>query len=394
MPPKAQSFGEFARSVRLQAGYGLREAARKMGISAAYLSRVENDVDAPSAGLTIKMSSLYRRPVEDFNAVAHSAAVKATVRGRQIQANEDLRALYRMAETLTSGELDEAIRFVLKNRGLRNDEIERELLRLRAELPRLRQGRRDGLLAADIRRRILSKRAISAMADELLEGAGIGSATYTPPTPVEQVVEEQPGLAYRIEELPWNDVLGLTKLHGGERHIIINARLADKSDSTSQHRFNFTLAHELFHAIEHLRPEASRAPTVMQRQVLALIESDVENSPRRSAAQKAVDRWAMSEKGPGLRTDEDWREWQANVFASSLLMPAWSLQREFRLRIGTEFVVVEHTTQLREVALQIAGDVFGGDIVHANSLADLFDVSRQAMAIRLLELRLIREVQG
>ena len=393
MPPRRKSFGGFARSVRLEAGCGLRQAARKMGVSAAYLSRVENDVDPPSAGLTLKMSSLYRRPVEEFTAIARSAAVKATVRGQQIQASEDLRALYRMAESLTPGELDDAIRFVLRKRGSSEEEIERELLRLRAELPRLRQGRRDGLLAAEIKRRILSKREISATADEVLEGAGLGRGVYKPPTPVEQLVESQPGIAYRIEELPWKDVLGFTKRRLNDREIVINARLADKLDITSQHRFNFTLAHELFHAIEHLRPEVSLLPGVMRRQVVALIESTVESPTRRSAAQRAVDHWARSEKRQGLKTDEDWREWQANVFASSLLMPAWSVRREFELRVGIPFRAVEHTSEIRAMALQVAGEVFLGGSFHGSSLADLFDVSRQAMAIRLLELRLIREVQ-
>jgi len=48
-------------------------------------------------------------------------------------------------------------------------------------------------------------------------------------------------------------VLGLTGWdEGGNRQIVINSVLADRQWESEEHRFNFTLGHELFHAIEHL----------------------------------------------------------------------------------------------------------------------------------------------
>ena len=46
----------------------------------------------------------------------------------------------------------------------------------------------------------------------------------------------------------------------------------------------------------------------------------------------------------------------------------------------------------RDFALDLAGEFLLAGTVYAQSLAELFDVSRQAMAIRLLDLGLVREV--
>jgi hypothetical protein len=64
------------------------------------------------------------------------------------------------------------------------------------------------------------------------------------------------------------------------------------------------------------------------------------------------------------------------------------------MRFGAEAMVVSKSENPREVALLAAGEgVFASDI-YDQSLADLFAVSRQAMAIRLIELGLVKEDQG
>lgn len=399
MPPRNQSFGEFARSARIKAGFGLREAARGMSISAAYLSRVENDVDPASAELIRKLAQLYQRPLEDFNAATRRPSVSAEVRGREIQSREELRTLYRMGELLTRDELEDVIRSVLKKRGLGDEDIERELARLRAELPRIRHGEREDLLAADIKPRFLSKRAISEMAEDVLRGAGLGPENYVPPTPIERLVECQDGIAYKIDDLPSKKgspiVLGLSKWSTPtERQIIINSTLADGAQGTSEHRFNFTLAHELFHAIEHL-PLAMNAvgSTFTRLQFATFIEND-RPVLRQSPAERAVARWAQAANAGALVTNEDWREWQANRFASCVLMPSWAVIAEFQRRLETDFLVACGGANVRQEALELAGETMFGDSVFGSSLADQFDVSRQAMAIRLLDLGLVREVSG
>lgn len=399
MAAKNQSFGAFARSARLRAGFGLREAARAMAVSAAYLSRVENDVDPASAELIRKMAQLYTESIEAFNAAAKRPAVTAEVRGREIQSREDLRALYRMGELLTRDELEDIIRSVLQKRGLTDEEVERELARLRAELPRICNSEGDGLLAADIKPRYLSKKNISVMATDLLKASGFGPGSYMPPTPIERIVDLQQGITYKIAELPSKKgspvVLGLSKWNGlTERQIIINSYLADSHQNTSEHRFTFTLAHELFHAIEHL-PLAMDAvgSSLMRLEYTAFVERE-RPLVRQSAAERAVARWAGISKPDRLVTNEDWREWQANRFASCVLMPDWAVIDEFQNRFQTEFLTATEGANIREEALAIAGEVVFGDRVLRSSLADQFDVSRQAMAIRLLDLGLVREVQG
>lgn len=370
-----------------------------MDVSAAYLSRVEHDADPPSAGLIVKMAQLYRRPVEDFTAVAKKPAVAAEARGRALQLTEDLRALYRMGGTLTPEEVEDMIRYVLRKRNLADEEIERELIKLRSELPRIRNNGRDGLFAADVKPRFLSKARVASIAYALLATNGIDVSTYVPPTPLEMLVERQAGVTYKISELPSKGgepvVLGLSKWNGPyERQIIINSTLADSPRQTDDHRFSFTLAHELFHTIEHLpRALACGVSSLMRAQVQDTIFVDhAFSAGKHSVAQSSVERWASRNKPRALVTDEDWREWQANSFASALLMPEWAVIATLKRRLRREFITAPPGSNAREVALAIAGDNLLEGIMYQKSLADLFGVSRQAMAIRLLDLGFIREV--
>jgi Zn-dependent peptidase ImmA (M78 family)/transcriptional regulator with XRE-family HTH domain len=372
-----------------------------MGVSAAYLSRVENEVDPASAELRVKMATLYEREIEDFNTAATSPAVAAETRGRALQLSEDLRALYRMGGDLSSDEVEDMIRYVLKKRGLGEAEIERELAQLRAELPRIRNNQGDGLFAADIKPRWLTKKGISAIAYRLLASQGLDQQTYAPPTPVELLVERQEGITYKISDLPASKdgepiVLGLSKWNGPlERQVVINSALADSRKGTDVHRFSFTLGHELFHAIEHLpRASFSKAVGFARSQMDEVIVERHPAGSRKSPAQRAVDRWTRASKPRALFTNEDWREWQANTFSAALLMPEWAVAKEFAGRADSEFVEVSQDANAREVAFDFAGGTLFGGTLHLKTLADIFAVSTQAMAIRLLDLGLVREGQG
>ena len=94
-----------------------------------------------------------------------------------------------------------------------------------------------------------------------------------------------------------------------------------------------------------------------------------------------------------LLTQEDWREWQANTFAAALLMPDWAVSREFEARTGEKNLMVQKESA-KQFALQIAGQMAFRDVVYEQSMADKFAVSRQAMAIRLLDLELVEGVTG
>jgi len=60
---KRQSFGEYLRMRRKTAGIGLREFARRLDVSSAYICRVEKDRDyPPSAEMLEKMEDVLELP--------------------------------------------------------------------------------------------------------------------------------------------------------------------------------------------------------------------------------------------------------------------------------------------------------------------------------------------
>lgn len=396
-----ESFGRFARRQRQAAGLGLRQAARLMGMSATYLSRVESDTDPPSAKLLHEMANAYKLPISDLAAQARARIgdrSAAAAHGLALESSAELRALYRMGTSLSAEEIQQFLRdYLREKKGFSENEIEYELAKLKSELPRIVKGR-DDMFASQVRPRRLSKERIDKAAYSLLARYGLDEKTFSPPTPVELIVEQEPGIKYRIDKLACKKtgeplVLGLTGWNDdGDREIIINGVLADSSNKTDGHRFNFTLAHELFHAIEHL---PLTAPAVMPG--MARIQfCDTAYSPplvqSLSGAARAVDRWAAIDSGPrSLNNDEDWREWQANTFAAALLMPRWGVTTEFQRRLGTDSINVPQGSKPREVALEIAGGILFNHVVYERSLGEIFAVSRQAMAIRLLDLKLVRE---
>jgi len=221
-------------------------------------------------------------------------------------------------------------------------------------------------------------------------------------------VEMEPEIEYRVEKLKCKSsgeplVLGLTRWNPeGRKQIVINTVLADSTKASDLWRFNFTLGHELFHAIEHL-PLAPRTSCESLRRLspvldVMFVDRGEEGGRARvtapkSAAGKAVDVWARKTDHKRLVTDEEWREWQANVFSSALLMPGWAVKAEFRDRIATDSISAGRTEDARQLALWAAGERIFDAGVYEQSLAEKFGVSRQAMAIRLLDLELV-EVDG
>ncbi len=90
-----------------------------------------------------------------------------------------------------------------------------------------------------------------------------------------------------------------------------------------------------------------------------------------------------------FQTSEHWREWQANHFAACILIPRFSLLREFEERFGTiqlaHPISKKKEAYAKEVARMNRPDNFGD----TRSLSELYCVSNTAMAIRLTDLELI-----
>ncbi len=153
----------------------------------------------------------------------------------------------------------------------------------------------------------------------------------------------------------------------GRFHIPSTTVLIDKSLPMGSPRFNFTLAHEIAHFVLHRKIEFSVVKGEEEKQIsdtnrhliLDQIQSD---SPR------------------------DWLEWQANKFASSILLPRFTVpmavenkQRELGVRrVGTIF----HDNQPDN---RIA---YHQTIEH---LVGIFITSKSAIRLRLRELNILVE---
>src|SRR5260370_30371483 len=183
MVKKSDTFGIFIRAARIQAGLGLRQAAREIGISAAHLSRVENDLMDPSGKLMDDMARLYKVATEEFTRRGSKPRASAAAHGHAIQASPELRALYRLGTTLEAADIEELIRKMLRERGVDESDIEKQLASLKSELPRVAKSVRDGLFAAEAKPRFLTKQKIANMAYEKLLASGFSEQSYQPPTP-------------------------------------------------------------------------------------------------------------------------------------------------------------------------------------------------------------------
>ena len=388
-----REFGEFVRKARVDRGLALREAARRMDYSASYLSRVESGDETASPKLIAAMSNEYGVPIEKLTELAPNK--RPGVHGHMLQGSPELRALYRLGSILDANEVEEVLRKLLAEKlNLEGEELEKQLRDLKNELPRLRTGA-EGLFAANVQPRVLSRKRISEMAEGFLRKHGLTRETYCPPTPIERLVELEPDIRLRVRELDRKQsekpfVLGLSRWGSdGNKEIVLNSRLVESETETSEYRLLFTLGHELFHALDHL-PLMNSAARLRTECCRAVIDMARNNTRGKSAAQRAVESWQRVEvPSRRLSTAEDWREWQAQTFSGAVLMPAWSVRKEFADRAQVNAFKCGEGVNPREVAFRFATDTVFGLNIFSESLHRTFRVSAQAMAIRLLTLNLV-----
>jgi len=341
------------------------------------------------------MKAEYDLDIEELTELASEKSAGAY--GHLIRNSAELRALYRVGSMLDPAEVDDLLRKVLAQKlGLEGEELERQVRDLKGELPRLRQGT-EGLFAAEVRPRFLSRKQITAMADLFLRKHGLVPGVYRPPTPIESLVESEPDIRLRVGDLDQSPshkayVLGMSRWgKDGNKEIVLNSVLVESEDETSEYRLLFTLGHELFHALDHLplmdsntRRQVECFRTVSPYGAVTL------PTARKTPAQRAVEHWRDTESSPRrLLTNEDWREWQAQTFAACVLMPEWAVRDEFNKRTGKHRIQCGEGMNSRALAFDVATKTTMGNQVFDHSLNRLFKVSAQAMAIRLLSLRLI-----
>lgn len=210
----------------------------------------------------------------------------------------------------------------------------------------------------------LDKEAIARQAEGLIgDYEAMMGRRVAPPIPVEDVVERFLGLDLTYENLDeklgMDDVLGATYVRS--KRISINRRLLeDKSEG----RLVFTCAHEVGHWVLHRRL--------------------VEEAVRRERLQEAIVCRARNAREPV--------EWQADYFASCLLMPAPEMKEAFFMVCPSGKLFLDNVkSALGGTAVCIDPCVknwhFIADMVRESGR--FTNVSKEAVAFRMEELGLL-----
>lgn len=393
------TFGEYIREARVKSEKGLREAAKLLGISPSYLSRLEaGDFPPPSPDVLRKMAALYQ---SDWFALLERAKERAPeAMAADAGAAPVLQAFYRAAKNQTpevqeqmfKGALD-AIQLPDDQKKALLDQLRQMLARANSrDLPRRASGD-DGLYAMDIKPRFLSRIRVKEMALAVM--AKVFGSEVPLPVPLDRIVSEYDKeimLTGRrdIEPARLRDgspsVLGLSRWSrdGKRRELVVHQDLLDADDKPGRRRANFTIAHELFHCIEHLPLVQARCPDVVMARSVAFVSL--------SPMMLRKPWYEKEHRKRTLTTNEDWREWQANQFAAELLMPEEAVREAVKQFFGEESFVAPDGNP-REFADEIARMPCEDEFGNVMCLSDRFDVNTQPMAIRLLSLGIVTGVE-
>lgn len=211
-------------------------------------------------------------------------------------------------------------------------------------------------------------------------GTNHGQVT-APPIAIDEIVELY--LKLRLEFIDMRQLFGVDDVHGAlwvnERRVGIDQRLDPVESPSMQGRYNFTLAHEAGHWRLH-------------RQLFQRKANQLKLLPDSTERPEYICR--SSDTAP--------IEFQANRFASCLLMPREMVKRAWHEWRGSMEPI--YLTDLRDRQRQILtaevlrrGGAKSGEngtdemlLEHASRpLAELFQVSAEAMRIRLEGMKLL-----
>jgi Zn-dependent peptidase ImmA (M78 family) len=187
------------------------------------------------------------------------------------------------------------------------------------------------------------------------------------PVPVDEIAECYLELELKIEELNTcadeTKILGATWIEQGL--IAIDQSLEPESNPNLLGRYRFTLAHEIGHWVLHRRRllESKSAPLFDKSRCEAIVCRDGSNEPI---------------------------EVQANKFAALLLMPEYSVKQEWQLNYGSSDIY-EAWEEIEDIRARfsLSPDTLPA-VERAQEMAVCFDVSAQAMMIKLVNMGLIR----
>jgi hypothetical protein len=189
-----------------------------------------------------------------------------------------------------------------------------------------------------------------------------------PPVPVEQILEAHLQLTLEVDDLPavvgTVGVLGATYVQ--DRRVVIDQSLDPSEFPAMLGRYRFTVAHEVGHWALHRH---------------AFLENPAQGRLFDERGQPSI----VCRSGSKERA-----EWQADCFAGHLLMPKAMVFEVWREQHGSlqPYIAVDEIADLN-ARWGLAEDM-RPTVKAAREIARVFDVSGQAMQIRLMGLGLVR----
>ena len=215
----------------------------------------------------------------------------------------------------------------------------------------------------------ISKKEIAVKAMALIEDfQGRAGYRIRPPIPVEEIIERSLGLNLQYMDLSkifgGRGVLGAT--YAESRLVCINERLFEHS---SEGRRVFTCAHEAGHWVLHRRYVKTQDGDGSKNQAIVCTTAN---------AKEPI-------------------EWQADYFASCLLMPEKEMKEAFQRACCPEPLVIRHAKSLSKAGYPCKEPFLEQWPYIAAAMCEaggFSNVSRQAMIIRLQDLGLLINKTG
>jgi Zn-dependent peptidase ImmA (M78 family) len=234
---------------------------------------------------------------------------------------------------------------------------------------------------------ILSKDDIDGIAEILIHDFQPELLESPQSTPVEDFAELYLELSIDYQNLSNdNSVLGMITFNDGyvevydenkrknlievkEGTVFIDNSLMEQGQNG---RYRFTYGHEPGHWIFHRDKYRMYKG---QMTLFELLDAQEMHSISRSCFKKDIGH--ISRRDGGFSTDEDWMEWQADYFSSALLMP----KKTYKM-VSNEYMAANKMDRdyfLKDVTKQIFMDL----LLFTENLANIYEVSQQAAAVRL-----------
>jgi Zn-dependent peptidase ImmA (M78 family) len=218
-----------------------------------------------------------------------------------------------------------------------------------------------------------------------------------PPIPVEKIIEH--GLSLRIgfydlrKKLKLDDVLGATYVN--ERLICVDHSL---TENQSEGRLCFTFAHEAGHWVLHrtLVGQACRTGNNLPPTDISEFESHLEQTSKPNGCGAMKPNFLQDHIGGfifcRIRDAKKPIEWQADYFASCMLMPEKAVRDAFGMCFGSKPLMLYNVKSAFSGPLCFDPCVeTWPKIARAVKEAGAFsNVSKQAMIIRLQDLGLVK----